>query len=825
MSAAERGSGQGSGGGPGPGPGAGPAAEPGGGGRKARGRPRLTESDRARRRLESRKKYDVRRVYLGEAHGPWVDLRRRSGWSDAKLAAYLLGLERGQRAGRRGKLWEQIPKKPKRKKTAPGSSSSSSGDCSSGSEATPGGAPSAPGGVAAVAPPAGPGPPEGAAEGGGAALEAVVCVPLPLPLRLGAGRGALAEGGPPTLLQGPPLLILASPGYDALGGCSWTWGDEVPCALLEGGRLPPPPDPHLPKTEEDEMLGLKQEEVPLPAAELPPQPPLEPHREPPPPPPAEDTDGGDVSAIIYEIPKEPERRRRSRRGRVPHPDPEGLPEPIACPYAGCGQVYVALSSFQVRPPWGHPGPLCALWGPPGTPSPLRPPEPRQSGAPQGPDPAVPTARLREEVLPGQPPAPAHGHPLRRAGVHLRDLREILQAQEPPGGAQTDTHRGDPPAILSTVEAQAPSTPGPSGCGPIPVPVAVPVVAVPGPGVAAALPNGAPPAPPVADDSKTNLIVNYLPQSMSQEELRSLFGSLGDIESCKLVRDKVTGQSLGYGFVNYVEAGDADKAISTLNGLKLQTKTIKVSYARPSSASIRDANLYVSGLPKAMGQKEMEQLFSQYGRIITSRILVDQVTGVSRGVGFIRFDKRVEAEEAVRGLHGQKPLGAAEPITVKFANSPGQKSGGALLSLCPSARRYGTLHHPPQRFRLDNLLNVAYGVKSPLLLLPRFSPLAIEAVPGLAGVGLGAPSAGWCIFVYNLAPEADESVLWQLFGPFGAVTNVKVIRDFATNKCKGFGFVTMTNYEEAAMAIASLNGYRLGDRVLQVSFKTSKQHKA
>lgn len=53
----------------------------------------------------------------------------------------------------------------------------------------------------------------------------------------------------------------------------------------------------------------------------------------------------------------------------------------------------------------------------------------------------------------------------------------------------------------------------------------------------------------------------------------------------------------------------------------------MSYARPSSASIRDANLYVSGLPKTMTQKELEQLFSQYGRIITSRILVDQVTGI------------------------------------------------------------------------------------------------------------------------------------------------------------------------------------------------------
>lgn len=57
-------------------------------------------------------------------------------------------------------------------------------------------------------------------------------------------------------------------------------------------------------------------------------------------------------------------------------------------------------------------------------------------------------------------------------------------------------------------------------------------------------------------------------------------------------------------------------------------TFQVSYARPSSASIRDANLYVSGLPKTMSQKDMEQLFSQYGRIITSRILVDQVTGIA-----------------------------------------------------------------------------------------------------------------------------------------------------------------------------------------------------
>ena len=40
--------------------------------------------------------------------------------------------------------------------------------------------------------------------------------------------------------------------------------------------------------------------------------------------------------------------------------------------------------------------------------------------------------------------------------------------------------------------------------------------------------------------KTNLIVNYLPQTMTQEEIRSLFSSIGEVESCKLIRDKVTG---------------------------------------------------------------------------------------------------------------------------------------------------------------------------------------------------------------------------------------------------------------------------------------------
>lgn len=45
-----------------------------------------------------------------------------------------------------------------------------------------------------------------------------------------------------------------------------------------------------------------------------------------------------------------------------------------------------------------------------------------------------------------------------------------------------------------------------------------------------------------DIGRTNLIVNYLPQNMTQDELRSLFSSIGEVESAKLIRDKVAGTS-------------------------------------------------------------------------------------------------------------------------------------------------------------------------------------------------------------------------------------------------------------------------------------------
>ncbi|KAK3860704.1 hypothetical protein Pcinc_033257 [Petrolisthes cinctipes] len=81
----------------------------------------------------------------------------------------------------------------------------------------------------------------------------------------------------------------------------------------------------------------------------------------------------------------------------------------------------------------------------------------------------------------------------------------------------------------------------------------------------------------------------------------------------------------------------------------------------------------------------------------------------RGVGFIRFDQRIEAERAIQKLNGTIPEGAAEPITVKFANNPSNNNKAVpplAAYLSPLTRRYGgPIHHPAGRFRYISAIPV------------------------------------------------------------------------------------------------------------------------
>lgn len=73
-----------------------------------------------------------------------------------------------------------------------------------------------------------------------------------------------------------------------------------------------------------------------------------------------------------------------------------------------------------------------------------------------------------------------------------------------------------------------------------------------------------------------------------------------------------------------------------------------------------------------------------------------------------------------------------------------------------------------------------------------------------------------LYVGNLPYETGEADLQELFGRAGTVETVRVMRDMATGRARGFAFVEMGSDEEAQKAITELNEFQLGGRGLTVN---------
>jgi RNA recognition motif-containing protein len=78
----------------------------------------------------------------------------------------------------------------------------------------------------------------------------------------------------------------------------------------------------------------------------------------------------------------------------------------------------------------------------------------------------------------------------------------------------------------------------------------------------------------------NIYVGNLPYNMSDESLQDVFNPFGEVTSARVIKDKFTSRSRGFGFVEMANDDEADKAIAELNGKSIDGRDLKVSEARP-----------------------------------------------------------------------------------------------------------------------------------------------------------------------------------------------------------------------------------------------------
>lgn len=87
----------------------------------------------------------------------------------------------------------------------------------------------------------------------------------------------------------------------------------------------------------------------------------------------------------------------------------------------------------------------------------------------------------------------------------------------------------------------------------------------------------------------NIYVGNLPFNLGEEDLKEIFGEYGEVTSAKIVSDKFTGRSKGFGFVEMSNDNEAKSAIEELNNAEISGRNIKVNESLPRDENSKPAN--------------------------------------------------------------------------------------------------------------------------------------------------------------------------------------------------------------------------------------------
>ncbi|KAJ1271782.1 hypothetical protein BS78_06G152400 [Paspalum vaginatum] len=178
----------------------------------------------------------------------------------------------------------------------------------------------------------------------------------------------------------------------------------------------------------------------------------------------------------------------------------------------------------------------------------------------------------------------------------------------------------------------------------------------------------------------NVFVKNLSESTTKEDLLKIFGEYGNITSA-VVMAGTDGKSRCFGFINFEDPDAAAHAVQELNGKKINDKDWYVGRAQKKSErdmelkrrfeqSLKDAadkyqglNLYLKNLDDSIGDDQLRELFSNFGKITSCKVMCDQ-NGLSKGSGFVAFSTREEASQALTEMNGKMISG--KPLYVAFA---------------------------------------------------------------------------------------------------------------------------------------------------------------
>ncbi|CCW61390.1 unnamed protein product [Phytomonas sp. EM1] len=357
-------------------------------------------------------------------------------------------------------------------------------------------------------------------------------------------------------------------------------------------------------------------------------------------------------------------------------------------------------------------------------------------------------------------------------------------------------------------------------------------------------------------------VGGLDLSLNEQKLYDYFVRIGPVASVRVCVDSATQKSLGYGYVNFQDPADAEKALD-LVGSKLGNRYLRIAKIQRDPAKRRSgvSNIVVKKLPATIDTYALKEMFAKFGRL-TSIVLAYDEKGASRGYARISYEREESAVEAVKEMNGTEVDG--QPILVEryqpqhheemlkqFANLYVKNLNPAVTDeqLRDFFSTYGTVTSAKVRDLGEIKTEVGFGYVAFVS-----HDDAVKAVEALNGKECEIAQKGMALDVsrfrsreerlrdlerqrherakqYMNYPNLyvkgfDETVtserLKELFETYGETISVRVMVDPETGLSHCFGFVSMKDHAAAAQAIQMLNGSTfLSSRPLFVTYALRK----
>jgi len=283
-------------------------------------------------------------------------------------------------------------------------------------------------------------------------------------------------------------------------------------------------------------------------------------------------------------------------------------------------------------------------------------------------------------------------------------------------------------------------------------------------------------PAARKNTRNNVFIKNLAPTIDSKQLYDTFSKFGNILSCKVAIDPVTGQSRGFGYVHFETEESAAKAIEEVNGHTIAGKQVYVGHferrTERTTAVNKFTNLYVKNLPAEWDEEKFKVEFGKFGRVTSVAIRSDDKHG-GLHFGFVNFETHEEAQNAIE-----------EGNNLEYS---------ALRLFCDRFQKRGERH---------------------VMLGKVYEDRRREKVEKFKNLNL---------YVKNIEEDIDDAKLKELFTPFGDISSCLIMKD-DKGTSRGFGFVCFINSDDAGKALNELNGKVVGSKPLYVNRAERKEER-